>query len=70
MAAGCFSVWRLAWGEDADWVRNGRRLSWAGPTTTPGPVAILDPNGAFLALATDDDGLARYLAVFTSGTRS
>jgi tRNA pseudouridine55 synthase len=60
----CFSVWQLGTDEDASWVRNGRRIPWRGPDAPDGPVAIIDPAGAFLALAEDDGGTARYLAVF------
>ena len=34
-----------------------------GPSSV-GPVAIMGPDGQFLALAEDDAGRARYLAVF------
>lgn len=65
VAAECFPVWCLASTEDADWVRNGRRLAWAGPVApADAPVAIVGPAGEFLALAVDDAGTARYLAVF------
>lgn len=72
-AARCFPVWRVD-AADADDVAHGRRIPWAGPAggsgSRPGPVAIVDPDGGLLALATDDDGLARYLAVLTAGDRS
>ncbi len=49
--------------DDAAAVRVGRRIPWSGPGAAD-PVAVLDETGEFLALARDDDGLARYLAVF------
>ena len=70
VVADCFPVWQLASPEDADWVRNGRRLPWGGPPDTADPVAVVGPDGEFLALASDDHGRARYLAVLASGARS
>lgn len=63
IASACFPVWRLD-AEAADAARVGRRVPWTGPATGEGPVALLSPDGQFLALATDDAGTARYLAVF------
>ncbi len=63
VAASCFPTWSLA-SNDAVAVRNGRRIPWAGPAAAGGPVALLDATGEFLALASDDDGDARYAAVF------
>ena len=63
VAAACFPVWRLD-GEAADATRVGRRIPWAGPTDAAGPVALVSGDGQFLALATDDAGTARYVAVF------
>ena len=46
------------------------RPGWAGGSRGPGraagdgPVALVSPDGQFLALATDDAGTARYVAVF------
>jgi tRNA pseudouridine55 synthase len=63
VAASCFPVWRLdAAGAEA--ARVGRRVPWAGPAGGDGPVALVSPEGQFLALAADDAGTARYLAVF------
>jgi tRNA pseudouridine55 synthase len=63
VAASCFPAWRLG-SADADAARVGRRIPWAGPADADGPVALVSPEGQFLALATDDAGTARYLAVF------
>jgi tRNA pseudouridine55 synthase len=63
VAAACFPVWRLD-GEAADATRVGRRIPWSGPTAADGPVALVSADGQFLALATDDAGTARYVAVF------
>ena len=62
VAAACFEPW-IVGADDAAAVRVGRRIPWSGPGTAD-PVAVLDETGEFLALARDDDGLARYLAVF------
>ena len=35
-----------------------------GPAIAEGPTALVAPDGQFLALATDDAGVARYSAVF------
>lgn len=63
VAVECFPTWSLATDEAAA-VRNGRRIPWAGPASAIGPVALLDDSGEFLALASDDEGGARYAAVF------
>jgi tRNA pseudouridine55 synthase len=63
VAPACFPVWALA-DDDADSARMGRRIPWAGPGDVDGPVALLSGAGEFLALATDDAGTARYVAVF------
>jgi tRNA pseudouridine55 synthase len=63
IAAGCFPVWHLD-AEAADAARVGRRIPWAGPAIAEGPTALVAPDGQFLALATDDAGVARYAAVF------
>lgn len=63
IAAACFPVWHLD-AEGADAARVGRRIPWAGPATAEGPTALVAPDGQFLALATDDAGVARYSAVF------
>lgn len=63
VAPACFPVWSLA-DDDADAARVGRRIPWAGPAGVDGPVALLSGAGEFLALATDDAGTARYVAVF------
>lgn len=57
-----FATWTVE-ADAAGAVRHGRRIPWAGPSTT-GPVAVFDDAGDFLALAADEDGVARYLAVF------
>lgn len=64
VAPRCFPVWPLATAEEADAVRHGRRIPWTGSAGSPGPVAVVGPGGEFLALAEDDGGLARYVAVF------
>lgn len=61
----CFPTWAVEQ-EDADAVRHGRRIPWAGPpgpAGSGGPVAVVDATGDLLALAVDDAGTARYLAV-------
>ena len=58
----CFAVWSVAAEQDRA-VRLGQRIDYAGPSSV-GPVAIMGPDGQFLALAEDDAGRARYLAVF------
>lgn len=63
IAAACFPVWHLD-AEGADAARVGRRIPWAGPAIAEGPTALVAPDGQFLALATDDAGVARYSAVF------
>jgi tRNA pseudouridine55 synthase len=63
VAAGCFPVWRLD-AASAEAARVGRRITWTGPPSNAGPVALVSEDGQFLALATDDAGTARYLAVF------
>lgn len=63
VAAACFPVWLLD-AEAAEAARVGRRIPWTGPGEVEGPVALVAPDGQFLALATDDAGTARYLAVF------
>lgn len=62
VAARCFPVWPVA-PDDAAAVRHGRRIPWTGPSGASGPVAVVDGAGGLLALAVDDDGMARYLAV-------
>lgn len=64
VATSCFPVWTLASDEESGAVRNGRRIPWTGPVDAAGPVAVMDAAGEFLALATDDAGTARYVAVF------
>jgi tRNA pseudouridine55 synthase len=63
LARACFPVWQLD-AEGADAARVGRRIPWTGPVEADGPVALVSPDGQFLALAADDAGTARYLAVF------
>lgn len=62
VARRCFPTWTVDEPVAAA-VRVGRRVDWAGPQA-PGPVAVLDGAGDFLALATNEDGVARYVAVF------
>ena len=62
VAAACFPVWQL----DAE---GATRLAWAGGSRGRDPVRRWPgrpglPDGQFLALATDDAGTARYVAVF------
>jgi tRNA pseudouridine55 synthase len=68
VAATCFPTWVVP-APDARAVRLGQRIAWRGPTVT-GPIAIVDEVGSFLALAHDDDGTARYLAVFAEAPGS
>ena len=63
VAQACFPVWHLD-AEGAEAARVGRRIPWTGPEEVDGPVALVSPDGQFLALAADDAGTARYLAVF------
>ena len=63
VAVRCVPVWRVQ-DDEARAVRFGQRIPWVGPASTEDAVALLDLSGEFLALATDDDGAARYLAVF------
>jgi tRNA pseudouridine55 synthase len=56
----CFTTWTVDEAGAAA-VRHGRRIAWSGPDAPT--VAVLDGTGALLALARDDDGTARYLAV-------
>lgn len=62
VARECFAVWDI----DEDQSRAvlfGQRIPWLGPEGMGAAVAIVGPDGDFLALAADDDGTARYLAV-------
>ncbi|MHB8794233.1 MAG: tRNA pseudouridine(55) synthase TruB [Candidatus Nanopelagicales bacterium] len=63
VAAAAFPTWRVD-SPAARAVAFGQRIAWAGPPSAAGPVAVLSPEGRLLALAVDDGGLARYLAVF------
>ena len=58
----CFAVWTVS-ADEARAVRLGQRIDYTGPDAAT-PVAVMDPVGQFLALAQDDAGRARYLAVF------
>ena len=58
----CFPVWRLT-GEQSTWARVGRRLPWTGPEVGEAAVALLD-GADLVALARNEGGVARYLAVF------
>ena len=62
VAPACFAVWTVDEACAAA-VAFGQRLPWAGPPAGSAPVAIVGPDGSFLALAVDDAGTARYLAV-------
>jgi tRNA pseudouridine55 synthase len=68
VAGTCFPTWVVP-APDARAVRLGQRIAWRGPAVT-GPIAIVDEVGGFLALAHDDDGTARYLAVFAEAPGS
>jgi tRNA pseudouridine55 synthase len=51
---------------DADqawWVGSGLRIDYAGPDTAE-PVAVIGPDGTFVAMAENENGHAKYLAVF------
>lgn len=63
VAPRCFATWVVD-ARVGDAVRHGRRIEWTGPPAHAGPVAVVDAGGAFLALAVDEGGSARYLAVF------
>jgi tRNA pseudouridine55 synthase len=65
VASRTFPTWQVA-PDVARAVSLGQRVPWAGPSHPDGPVAIVDQTGALLALATRDDGLARYQAVFAA----
>ncbi|MEI6362198.1 MAG: tRNA pseudouridine(55) synthase TruB [Actinomycetes bacterium] len=62
----CFPTWQVD-AAQAHLVINGVRIPYAGPAVDD-PVAILAPDGTFVALAVDADGRARYLAVFSGGS--
>jgi tRNA pseudouridine55 synthase len=67
IAPACFPTW-IVDETAARAVRLGQRIAWTGPSTEDGPVAIVDADGVFLALAGNDEGSARYLAVFAEPT--
>ncbi|MFA7323635.1 MAG: tRNA pseudouridine(55) synthase TruB [Candidatus Nanopelagicales bacterium] len=62
-AARVFPSWVVG-GDDAIFVRNGRRIEWSCTQTSSPVVAIFDESGAFLALAEQHGPTAKYLAVF------
>ena len=62
VAASCFPVWLLD-ADQARAVRFGQRVPWLRLESDEGPVALTDETGDFLALAVNDQGIARYLAV-------
>ena len=62
VARDCFVVWDVD-EEQARAVRFGQRIPWLGPKAADAAVAIVGPDGDFIALASNDDGTARYLAV-------
>jgi tRNA pseudouridine55 synthase len=51
-------------GDEARLVAHGRRLPASGAATASGPIAAFGPDGALIALLTEDQGEARPLAVF------
>ncbi len=63
VAARCFPTWTLDEAQSRA-VSLGQRIAWHGPACGLDPVALVDGAGEFLALAHDDDDMARYLAVF------
>jgi tRNA pseudouridine55 synthase len=63
VARACFRTWFLAPDQAAS-VSVGRRIPWTGPPSAGAAVALLDASAELLALAVDDAGTARYLAVF------
>ncbi len=63
VALATFPVWRLD-ETQAAYARTGRRIAWSAPGPAGPTVALLGPDGEFIALAEDDAGTARYLAVF------
>lgn len=67
VARTCFPVWQVD-DDEARAVGHGQRVPWRGPVepdgTGHGAVAVIGPDRTFLALAVDDAGTARYLAVF------
>ncbi len=67
VASRAFPTWSVEPAE-AGAVGHGQRIPWAGPVG-PGPAAVVDEQGELLALAVDDGGTARYLAVFAAGAR-
>lgn len=62
VATACFPIWSLD-AEQARAVGFGQRIAWTGPDPAGDPVALIDPEGEFLALAVSDEGAARHLAV-------
>ena len=51
-------------GDEARLVAHGRRLPASGAGAASGPIAAFGPDGALIALLTEDQGEARPLAVF------
>ena len=45
------------------WSRTARRLPASGAAAASGPIAAFGPDGALIALLTEDQGEARPLAV-------
>jgi tRNA pseudouridine55 synthase len=60
--ATAFPVWRVP-EADADRVAHGVRLPWPAGLGDGGPVGVLGPDGAVLALARREGDVAAYLAV-------
>ena len=58
----CFPVWHVTH-EQARAVGSGLRIDYDGPAVEE-PVAVVGPDGRFVAMAADEGGRARYLAVF------
>ncbi len=62
VVASCFPVWHVTH-EQARAVGSGLRIDYDGPAVQE-PVAVVGPDGRFVAMAADEGGRARYLAVF------
>ena len=62
VAASSFPVWSVD-AEQAWAVGSGLRIDYGGPEVDE-PVAVMAPDGTFVAMAVNDGGRAKYLAVF------
>jgi tRNA pseudouridine55 synthase len=58
----CFPIWRVDAGQ-ARAAGSGLRIDYDGPDIDA-PVAMIGPDGTFVAMAVEEAGRARYLAVF------